>query len=139
MKHSRFKDKVIVRIDKGEDLIGSIKTVCKEYQIKAGSVLGIGTVGKITIGLFNPIIKQYHSRELIGDFEMAPLAGNITTKNGEPYIHLHANVCNADQSSFGGHVSAATASITCEIIIDVIDATIERTFDSGIGINLLEF
>ncbi len=139
MKHRRFKDKIIVRIDKGEDLISSIKAVCKEHQVKAGAVQGIGTVNKITLGLFNPNTKQYLSRELIGDFEIAPLLGDITTKNGEPYIHLHANVCNADQASFGGHVIAATVSITCEIIIDVIDATIERSFDSDIGINLLDF
>lgn len=139
MKHRRFQDKVVVRIDKGEELISSLKAVCKEYQIKAGSLQGIGAVGKITIGLFNTNIKQYHSRELVGDYELSPLTGTITTKNGEPYIHLHANVCNADQDSFGGHVLSATVSITCETIITIIDGTIERTFDSDLGINLMDF
>jgi predicted DNA-binding protein with PD1-like motif len=138
MKHRRFNDKIVVRIDKGEDIISSIKAVCKEYQVKAGSLFGIGAVGKITIGLFNTNIKQYHSRELVGDYELAPLAGNIMTKNGEPYIHLHANVCNADQTSFGGHVLAAVVSITCELVIDIIDGTIERTFDSDIGVNTID-
>ena len=139
MKHQRFKDKVVVRIDKGEEIIASLKAVCKEQQIKTGSILGIGAVGKITIGLLNTNTKLYHSMELVGDHELAPIVGNITTKNGEPYLHLHANVCNADQTSLGGHVSAAVVSVTCEIIIDVIEGTIERTYDSDMGINLFEF
>jgi uncharacterized protein len=139
MKHRRFNDKVVVRIDKGEDILSSLKAVCKEYQIKAGFLQGIGAVGKITLGLFNTNIRQYHSQELIGEYELAPLTGTITTKNGEPYIHLHANVCNADQVSLGGHVLAAVVSITCEVVIDVIDGTIERAFDSEIGINLMDF
>jgi hypothetical protein len=138
MKHQRFKDKVVVRIDKGEEIIASLKAVCKEQQIKAGSVLGIGAVGKITIGLMNTNTKQYHSRELTGDHELAPLVGNITTKNGEPYIHLHATVGNTDQTAFAGHVSAATVSVTCELIIDTIDGTIERIYDSELAINLFE-
>jgi len=138
MKHQRFKDKVVVRIDKGEEILTSLKAVCKEQQIKAGSLLGIGAVGKITIGLLNTNTKQYHSRELTGDHELASIVGNITTKNGEPYLHLHANVCNADQTSFGGHVSAAVVSVTCEIVIDIIDGSIERTYDSDSGTNLFE-
>lgn len=139
MKHQRFKDKVVVRIDKGEEILTSLKAVCKEQQIKAGSIIGIGAVGKITIGLLNTNTKLYHSRELAGDHELAPIVGNISTKNGEPYIHIHANICNADQASFGGHVSTAVVSVTCEVVIDVIDGTIERTYDSDLSINLFDF
>jgi len=138
MKYQRFKDKLVVRIDKGEEIITSLKSLCKEAHITAGSVMGIGATGKITIGFWNTVTKQYHSQELIGDHELVPIAGNISTKNGEPYIHLHANVCDADQHTLGGHVSAATVSITCELIIDIIEGTVERVYNSDLGINLFD-
>ena len=53
MQSKRIDNHVIVRIDKGEELVVSLTEVCKHHNIKAGMITGIGATDKATIGLFN--------------------------------------------------------------------------------------
>jgi hypothetical protein len=136
MKAKRFGNKFIVRIDKGEEIVEILKQFCKDNGIKLGSVIGIGATNKATIGLFEVETKKYHSKELVGNHEIAPLYGNISTMNGEVYLHIHANLCDSKHNSFGGHLSSAIVSATFEGIIDTIVGEIDREFDDEIGLNL---
>ena len=78
MIYKRFNNKIIVRIDKGEEIVESLTKVCKENNITLGSVSGIGATNKVKIGLFDVDSKEYHSKELVGNYEIAPLSGNIS-------------------------------------------------------------
>ena len=138
MKYKKFENKVIVRIDSGEEIVKTLKQICENLQIKLATISGIGATDKATIGLYNVKTKKYHSTDLLGDHEIAPLFGNISTRGGKVYLHLHANLCNKDHQSFGGHVDSAIVSATFEGIIDIIDGKIERVYDEKIGLNLLD-
>lgn len=139
MKFKKFGNKLIVRIDKGEEVVETLKRICKENNITLGSISGIGAVNKVTVGLFETTTKKYHSKEFSGDFEIAPLCGNVSTMNGETYIHLHANLSDSEHKSFGGHLNSAIVSATCECIIDVIEGSADREFSEEIGLNLFKF
>ena len=138
MQFKKFNNKYIVRIDKGEEIVETLKKFCKDNKIKLGSVSGIGAANKIVLGLFETATKKYHSQEFNGDFEIVPLAGNISTMKGETYLHLHANIANLKHNSFGGHLTSALVSATFEAIIDAIDGEVDRKFNDEIGLNLLE-
>ena len=134
----KFGNNYVVRIDKGEEIVACLKTICKDNQIRLGSVSGIGAVGQAQIGLFETSSKQYHSTKLEGDFEITALTGNITTMNGETYLHLHINLSDAKYHMFGGHFQSAVVSGTCEIIIDAIDGECERIFNEDVGLNIIQ-
>lgn len=134
----RFKNRILVRIDKDEEIVESLTEVCKQNNITLGSVLGIGATNKAKIGLFDVDLKKYHSKELTGNYEIAPLSGNISIKDGEIYLHLHINLCDANHNSFGGHLNHAIVSATFECIIDVIEGRADREFDEDTGLNLLK-
>lgn len=138
MDLKKIGNKIIVRIDKGEEIIESLKQICKNINLKSGSLSGIGAVNKVTMGLFKTKPKQYHSKELIGDFEITSLSGNISTMNGEVYLHCHTNISDMEFNTFGGHLNSAIVSSTCEIIIDVIDGEVGRKFSEEIGLNLFK-
>ena len=137
MKFKKFGNKWVVRIDKGEEVIQTIKKVCEDNKIKSGSLSGIGATDRATVGLFNTKSKQYQSRELIGDYEITNLSGNISTMNGEIYLHLHIGLSDSKYNAYGGHLTSAVISGTGEIIIEKIDGEIEREFNKEIGLNLL--
>lgn len=139
MEFKKYYHKYILRLDPGEELVSSLKEFCLQERVKLGSITGIGAVNQATIGLFDPESKKYHPQELNGNFELSPLAGNISSMQGEPYLHLHANLGDKEQRSFSGHLSKAIVSATCEIIIDTIEGELERQADPKIGLNLLEF
>jgi len=138
MKTKKIGNKIIVRIDKGEEIVESLLNICKEYNVTLGSIMGLGATNKVTIGLFDVDTKKYHSEKFTGNYEIAPLTGNITMMNKEPYLHLHINVCDASHHSFGGHLNKAVVSATFEAIIDLIDGQVTRVFDDETGLNLLE-
>jgi len=139
MNYKRFHNKVIVRIDKGEELFDSLKTVCKKLDIKLGLIVGIGATDKITVGLMNTKTKKYQEKEFIGDHEISSLVGNITTMNGEVYLHLHVTICNVEHKALGGHLSSAVISATFEGTIDIIDGEVSREYSDDVGLNLFKF
>ncbi|MCK4330095.1 DNA-binding protein [candidate division WOR-3 bacterium] len=137
MIYRKFGDKFIVRIDRGEEIVETLKQFCIDQRIKLGSIYGIGATNKVTIGLFEVETKKYHSNELKGNYEIAPLVGNITTMDGEVYLHIHVNLCDYEHRSFGGHLNSAVVSATFECIIDTINGEVDREFDEEIGLNIL--
>ena len=139
MNYKKFGDKVFVRIDRGEEIVETLKQVCKKLNINAGTISGIGATDKVTIGLFDVKTKKYHSKELTGDHEIAPIYGNISTMDNEVYLHLHVNLCNVEHKSFGGHLTSAVVSATFEGVIDIINGKINRELNSDIGLNLITF
>ena len=139
MQFQRFGNKVIVRIDRGEEIVSSLQSVCKKEGITLASVSAIGAVNNFTVGVFSPSTKVYKSNRFEGDYEIVSLSGTVTTKEGIPYIHLHMSAGDGEGRVFGGHLNQAFVSATCEMVIDISDGTVERQFSEEIGLNLFKF
>jgi len=137
MKFKKFGNKWVVRIDKGEEIVQTLKKFCQENKIKLGIINGIGALNKATIGLFETKTKEYHTKELAGDYEIINLTGNISTMNKEAYLHLHITLADKNQHAYGGHLSYGIISGTGEILIEEIEGEIERKFNKEVGLNLL--
>lgn len=139
MDYKRFGDKIMVRVDRGEEILESLTRVCEREEIRAGAIYGIGASDELEIGLYNPEEKKYYSKGLKGDFEIAPLSGNVSRKEGQIYLHCHINVCDKEFNSFGGHFSRGVVSGTFEATIFVMDGEFGREIDENIGLNLIRF
>ncbi len=138
MKYKQCGTKVFVRIDKGEEIVETLKHLCEHLDITLGTITGIGATDTVTIGLFDVSSKTYRSKQLTGDHEIVPLYGNITTMNNEVYLHLHINLCDEQNRSFGGHLNTAVVSATFEGVIDVVNGSIDRKKDEIMQLNLLD-
>ena len=71
--------------------------------------------------------------------EITSLLGTITEKEGEPYLHLHINLCREDMSVIGGHLNECRISATCEMVVRKLDGAVGRRLDSEVGLNLFAF
>lgn len=139
MEYKQFNDKYILRLDKGEELVKTLREFCKDQEITLGWVSGIGAVNRATIGLFETATQQYHSHEFTGDMEITSLAGNISRMKGDVYLHLHICLSNAEHKTYGGHLNTAIISATGELIVGMIHGTVEREFNPEVGLNLYKF
>lgn len=139
MIYKVFGDTIVMRLEKGEEIITSVKNICLEKNITAGSVSAIGAVDHIVIGLYKVKEKKYYSSTYDEEMEMTSLSGNISIKDNEPYLHFHGNFGREDGSVIGGHLNEARISATCEIVIHRINGFIGRKFDEEIGLNVIEF
>lgn len=135
----KYDTKLLVRLDPGEEIVSSLTEICRRENITLGRVSGIGAVNRATVGLFNPVSKEYVSTTLENDFEITNLTGNISQMDGQVYLHLHATLADIEHKAFGGHLNAAHVSATAEIWIDIVNGPVDREFNDSIGLNLLKF
>ncbi len=139
MEFKKFANTYVLRLDKGEEIVETLKKFCKEEGISLGWVKGIGAANRAVIGLLNTKDKKYTTRELLGDHEIVSLVGNISNMDGEVYLHLHIALANEDYITYGGHLDSAIIGATGEIIIETIDGDVGRSFSQEIGLNLMDF
>lgn len=141
MTYKRFGSQIVLRLDPGEEVVKSVLTLAEKEAVRLASVTGIGASDDVTLGIFDTKSKKYGSvRFHTADYELASVMGNLTRKDGEPYLHLHAVIGNPlTGECYGGHLSAAVISATSEIFINVIDGEVGREFSHTVGLNLLAF
>lgn len=138
MKYQRFEQTIIVRMDKGEDIVEQVKNVALKEKIKLASISALGAINEFTVGVFKTKEKKYYANEFKGDFEIVSLTGTINTMNDEYYSHMHLSAGNDQGQVFGGHLNKAIVSATCEMVIQIINGEVNRYFDEEVGLNLLK-
>ncbi len=139
MDYRRFKNTIVCRIDKGEEVLEKIKEIALKENIKLANITALGATNDFTVGVFKTEEKKYYSNEFRGDFEIVSLTGTINTMNGEFYTHIHMSAGNDKGEVFGGHLNRAIVSATCEMVINIIDGVVDRDFNDEIGLNLFKF
>lgn len=139
MEYRKFNDTIILRLNRGEEIVESIKKVVEEEKIDLGYIIGLGAVNEAEIGLFDIKEKKYYPNVYKQDFEISSLHGNISTKEDKPYLHLHIVISDKEQKCYGGHLNWAKISATGEIVIKILKGKVERELDENIGINLYKF
>ena len=126
MDYRKFGNTLIVRIDKGEEILEQVMEIASREHITLASVQALGAIGQFTAGVFRTEEKQYQANE-------------FSTMDGKPYCHLHISAGDEKGQVFGGHLNRAVVSATCEMVIQIIDGQVERRFDEEIGLNLFHF
>ena len=139
MDYRRFGKTIVMRIDKGEEVLTQLKAMALKEDIKLASVRALGATNDFTVGVFKVEEKKYYANHFTGDFEIVSLTGTISTMNGEYYAHLHMAAGDEQGRVFGGHLNEAIISATCEMVVEVIDGRVERTHDADVGLNLFKF
>ena len=139
MDYRRFNNTIIARIDKGEEILEKIKEIALKENIKLANINALGAINNFTVGVFKVNEKKYYSNKFEGNFEIVSLTGTINTMNGEFYTHIHMSAGNDNGEVYGGHLNKAVVSATCEMVINIIEGTVDRYFDKEIGLNLLKF
>ena len=139
MQYRQFGSRYFVRIDKGEEILASLKNFCEQEKITLAEVKALGAVDDFNVGLFDVAEKKYHTNHFQFPAEIVSLWGTVTTKDGEFYAHIHMSAGDKEGRVFGGHLNNARVSATCEMIVEVSEGTVERKFSEEVGLNLFEF
>ena len=139
MDYRRFGNTIVMRIDRGEEVLAQLKAMALKEDIKLASVRALGATDDFTVGVFKTAEKKYYANHFTGDFEIVSLTGTISTMNGEYYAHLHMSAGDDQSRVFGGHLNEAVISATCEMVVEVIDGRVDRAKDEEVGLNLFKF
>ena len=100
-----------VRLRRGQDLMLSIKELCREKNIAAGVVLS--AVGCISEGRVRDA-SGITIRDIKEHCEIVSLDGTVSAKR----CHLHISLSKEDLSTIGGHLCpGCIINTTCELVI----------------------
>ena len=139
IEYRRFGDKIVVRIDRGEEILDQVKELARRENITLASVTALGATNDFTVGVYKVEEQRYYANEFRGNFEIVSLTGTINTMDGAFYTHLHMSAGNDKGQVFGGHLNRAVVSATCEMVVEIIPGTVDRAHDPDTGLNLFAF
>lgn len=137
MQYRKYGNTYLVRIDLDEEIMGSLKALCEQEDIRLAHVEAIGASNHAVIGVYDLEEQAYHREVLDGFMEITGLTGNVTRKDGEVYLHLHGTMADRNNTVHGGHVIELKVGATCEMFVTVLDGEVNRVRDEGLGINLI--
>ncbi len=116
-----LEDVWVMRVPPGADLYRSIQDVAREHGIQSGLILG-GAASLRTAVLRN--LRRFPDFPVTDDdrrffkleapLEMLSISGNISTLNGQVWIHAHVVVSSGTEEGrcYGGHLVAGSEVLT---------------------------
>ncbi len=137
MEVKRVGDIYLVRLEAGEEVIGSLKRFADVYRIGFAVLQAIGTFERVTLGYYDLETKAYQNLELEEPVEVLSLKGSVAKgADGERMVHAHVVVGRSDYAAMGGHVVEAIIGPTLETIVEPARTTIRRRRDEDTGLEL---
>lgn len=127
-----------VRIESGEEIIGSLAEFAKRANVRAGLISGLGAIGDCELGFFVRPTKEYVRREFRGEHEIGSLTGNFSELDGEPFPHCHVLIAGEDFVARTGHLFRGIATVTCEVQVVTDPGVLRRVRRPDLGFNPLE-
>ena len=139
MEYRRFGDTCIVRMDRGEEILATLKALCEQEDIRLAQVDALGAVDHAAVSVYDVPTKTFFKKEFDEPMEISNLCGTVSRKEGEVYLHLHVTLCDKNLNAHGGHALELRVSATCEMVVRVIPGQVGRRMDETIGLNLFQF
>lgn len=117
MSPVKVKDVIIRRLQPDADLLEELQGLASREKIRLGQISGIGALTRAAVGIFLPEQGQYQVKQYEGELEICSLIGNISLKDGRPFVHAHIVISDKEGRAFGGHLLAGCRIFVAEIII----------------------
>jgi predicted DNA-binding protein with PD1-like motif len=125
------------RLSLGADLLDELTEMVATLEIQAGTLQVIGAVSTLVLGYFHQDRQEYETLNTAGQWEIASGLGNISIRDGEPFVHLHVVASGSDGQAVGGHLMAGTTVFAAEAYVRALDGDAPvRVPDDPTGLTL---
>lgn len=137
MTNYKLKRTIIGQLPHGTDLLEGLTQIVQKENIRCGRIHGIGATIYAVVAYYDQIERKYHSIEFKCEMEILNLHGNISIRDGKPFVHAHILLGDSRGKVFGGHLMPGTKLWACEIFIDEFEGEeLVRVQDEKTGLFL---
>ncbi len=140
LEHHREGDLILVRLDKGEDVIPSLLAALKaEGGRGAVMVTALGAFEDVEFAYYDAKRKAYDRLTLAVPHELLGLSGIIASSpTGEFQPHFHVTLGAPDHRALGGHLFRARVAVLAEFAMRVVEnPAMRREKEPEFGLNAL--
>ena len=129
----------VLRLETGDEVMGSLVAWAEENGIGFASVQAIGALQRAVLGYFDAGERAYRRIPIEEHVEVVSLLGNLSRgEDGTPVAHVHAVLGYADGTTLGGHLFEGIVGPTLEVVLFPLPEEIRRKKDPGTGLALLD-
>ena len=113
-----------VTFGQGDDLLFGLTEFVAKNHIESAQITGLGGFITATLGWGDPANGwAFKTTAIDQKCELVSLVGNVSVREGKPYVHIHVVVSFPDGSTKGGHLIDAHISPIAEIFIVETEST----------------
>ena len=137
MKSRAVKRTYIGQLAHGSDLYESLMQIVQRENIRSGRIQAIGATTHAVVAYYDQNTKKYNPIELPGGMEILGLNGNVSMRDGKPFVHVHILLGDQQGKVFGGHLLPGTKLFACEVFIEEYDGEeLVREQNEATGLHL---
>jgi len=116
-------------LDHDSEIVASITALAESLGVEVGAVSAIGALKRATIGYYDQETHEYRAIEIDRPVEISSLSGNISIRDGKPFLHAHATLADSQGNVRGGHLSSGTVFAAEVFIRELCGRPPTRTHD----------
>jgi len=121
----------------GADLHGELTKIVRRENIHLGRISALGATTHARVAYYDQNTRTYNPIEFPGGMEILNIHGNVSMRDGEPFVHVHILLGDAGGKIFGGHVLPGTILYACEVFIEEFEGQVlERQQEKKTGLHL---
>jgi predicted DNA-binding protein with PD1-like motif len=125
------------RLAHGSDLVEEIERFCAERDVRAAWVSVIGAVRRASFAYYEQAEARYVPLSSETHHEITGFVGNISIRDGKPFLHAHATFCDVAGAAVGGHLLRGCEIFAGEVTIrEMVGVELVRTPDEVTGLAL---
>src|SRR5258707_14195386 len=109
---------IIGQLPYASDLYDELTRFVQQERILLGRIQGIGATTHAVVAFYDQNTKTYNPIEFPGGMEILNLSGNVSIRDGKPFVHVHILLGDAKGNVFGGHLLPGTKLFASEVTID---------------------
>jgi hypothetical protein len=123
MKEGKPVRVMVERLRRGDDVLDQLNHIVRANEIIAASFTALGAVEKASVGFFVEN-GRYSTVSYDGPLEVLSCVGNVSSKEGKPFVHAHIAIADKEGNAYGGHlmpgcIVSATFEVTMLVYEDI--------------------
>ncbi len=116
-------------LDHDAEIVASITNLAERLGVEVGAVAAVGALKRAEIGYYDQEDHEYRAIEIDRPMEIASLIGNLSIRDGKPFLHAHATLADSEGKLLGGHLTSGTIFAAEVYLQELVGRPPERCHD----------
>jgi predicted DNA-binding protein with PD1-like motif len=113
----------------GKDIIGQIGDLSMREKVDVGTICAIGALMEANLAYYDRSSHEYRKTSIDEPAELVSCSGNVSIRDGVPFVHAHAVLANSKGYARAGHLIRGNVFAAELCLHELLGATLERVYD----------
>jgi hypothetical protein len=128
----------LVRAEHNSDLVQFVTELAEKERIIVAAFTAIGALKRAKLEFYDQEKHEYQEITLDSPQEIASCIGNISVKDGKPFVHAHAVLADKNGNTKAGHLLEGVVFAAEIHLRELKGAKLERKYDKVTDLSLWE-